>query len=161
MFSSKVILAVEVLLYLEQHRPDMSRQQGRDPKMLLGAGSCFRPTLLVVLRRLTEARYIIPAWQKKGYLRLVEPAEINLLQLVQLFHGDVCLGELYDHTLTIGRERIDSDSFRRLMSLDEKIRARLRRQLKSISLAELVMSMLPPVQRVPDEKIQNETVLYE
>lgn len=138
MFSSKVILAAEVLLYLEPQRPDIRKQPGREPKVLLEAGSPHRPALLAVLRRLVESRYIVLAPQGKGYLSLVDPAEISVLHLVQLFHGDVCIGEAYDHALTIGRERINSNSCRQLRCFEEQLRTHIRRQLGAMSLAELV-----------------------
>lgn len=136
MFSSKVILATEVLLYLEPQHPDVCKQRGRDPRMLLPPGSPHRAALLAVLRRLTESRYIVPDWQSKGYLLLAEPAEVSMLHLVQLFHGDVCIGEAYDHSLTLGAEKLNTDSYKSFRDCEKGLYDSIRRRLRKILVSD-------------------------
>lgn len=136
MFSSKVILAAEVLLYLEPQQPDVHKQRGRDPRMLLPPGSPHRAALLAVLRRLTESRYIVFDRQGKGYLRLAEPAEVSILHLVQLFHGDVCIGEAYDHYSTLGTEKLKTDSYRSFRNCEKRLYDSMHRRLRKILVSD-------------------------
>lgn len=138
MFSSKIILAAEVLLYLEPQRSDVHKQRGRDPRMLLPQRSTHRAALLAVLRRLTETRYIVPDRQGKGYLRLAEPSEVSLLHLIRLFHGDVCIGEAYDHYLTLGSEKLNTDSYRSFRDCEKGLSDSIRRRLRKIHVSDFV-----------------------
>lgn len=138
MFSSKVILATEVLLYLEPLHPDVHKQQGRDPRMLLPQGSLHRAALFAVLRRLTESRYIVPDRKGKGYLRLVEPSRVSMLDIVRLFHGDVCIGEAYDHYSTLGTEKLNTDSYRSFRDCEKGLYDSIRRRLRKILVSDFV-----------------------
>ena len=107
MISAKVTHAIHVLLQIE-------RQQRYTGKVRLftpadfGMQSFFhKATLRAVLKTLTEKGYI---GRKSGrgiitYELLRDPAQVTVYELVCVFHGSICIGEAYDHRLTVGAER--------------------------------------------------------
>lgn len=119
MLSSKVIIAAEVLLSLESETPvkslrDFRYPRGTDLTPLCEACRERKPLFRFVLRRLMEGGYIRSTNGKNSYALLKNPADVSLLSLVILFHGDLCIGELYAHRLTTGREDFRTPSSRRL-----------------------------------------------
>lgn len=131
MLSSKVIIAAEVLLSLEAEPDarglrDFRYPRGTDLTPLCEACRERKPLLRVVLRRLMEGGYIRCTNGKNSYALLKNPAEISLLSLVILFHGDLCIGELYAHRLTTGREDFRTPSSRRLRQWESEQYEQLR-----------------------------------
>lgn len=131
MLSSKVIIAAEVLLSLEAEPDarglrDFRYPRGTDLTPLFEACRERKPLFRVVLRRLMEGGYIRCTNGKNSYALLKNPAEISLLSLVILFHGDLCIGELYAHRLTTGREDFRTPSSRRLRQWESEQYEQLR-----------------------------------
>ena len=116
MLSSKVIMAVEILLTLgpsERDVRDRESQPGTDLSFFASERCCkslFRATVI----RLMQGGYIVRTGGKCRYALMKDPAGITLQHLISLFHGDICIGEAYAHHLTLGRENFHTASCRNL-----------------------------------------------
>lgn len=95
-----------------------------------------RTMSLSVLRRLAQAG-LIARMTKNRYVLLREPQGITLLELVRLFHNDLCIGEAYDHYHTFGRENYPSKHYRALMGLEKHMYEKWCGELAATTLARL------------------------
>lgn len=121
MLSAKVIIAIEVLLRLKWEQPDQRIASGKDLSDLLESIGVHKSTCMAVLRQLMQSGYIVIAGRRNCFVALRDPSQINVLQLVQLFHGDPCIGELYDHRKTLGRVSLGSQTDRNVIRYERRL----------------------------------------
>lgn len=108
-------MAVEVLLSLnmaQDDTPEQKKAQSKDVTFLATGNTMQKSILRNVLRRLLMTRYIsVNIGNPKKYALQKNPEEITLMHLIQLFHGDICIGESYDHYQVRGYESIPTQSY--------------------------------------------------
>lgn len=128
MFSPCVIIATEMLLNMEWSPEPENAGPGFDIRKL-ELGPQYRPFLRKVCRKLQEHAYIYQAKLPWHFVLLKNPEEITVLQVIRVFHGDVCLGEPYNHRLTLGGERYGSSSGRQFREFESEMKERCLRYL--------------------------------
>lgn len=155
MLSLKVIFAAEVLLRMDAQSDTQEKGcQDFDVRMLYDEIDVSQRSILrCVIRQLMQSRYIEMIGQNK-FLLLKKPAQITLLNLVSLFHGGVCIGELFDHYQMRGRENFTTETYRQLMIAERRLNDDLHTKLADITLAHLAEPLLKMPSHqilVPDE----------
>ena len=138
MFSPYVITAIEVLLRLDSQGAE---RRGTDFTKLLRLSAMRRPILRKVLRRLSVGRYIELVSAPNRYILRADIGEISLLQIIRLFHGDICLGEVYDHYQILGRENYDSEHYRVFMAYEHSLFATLSAELSVKAITDFKSSL--------------------
>lgn len=124
MLSTYVIQSVHVLLELDKVSK-MSNSPRRLAQNDFGVMSQLqRPVLRRVLRTLIRDKFIAIS-NSRTYSAVRHPDDITLLELVQLFHGDVCVGESYDHYLAMGRENFPTNEYLRLLEYEQTMKKTL------------------------------------
>lgn len=133
MFSQHVILAAEALLRLECWRPQecgLEHMRGVDIRTLREVvGSQYGFFIRRVLRRLIEERYVCCTRMPWYYVAMKDPRAVTMLELVRLFHGDICIGEAYCSRLALGRMPSGYLSGRNFRLRETEIRESLGRML--------------------------------
>lgn len=130
MLSTKVIIAVEILLSLEPPERDIREYKSPTGTDISGLVCEYRRACKMVLPRLMETGYIVRTNATYRFALMKDPEQITLLHLVRLFHGDLCIGELVDHPLTVGREKLRTPSGCKLYVWETAQRARWRERLR-------------------------------
>lgn len=138
MFSPYVITAIEVLLRLDS---EGAEQRGTDFTELLRLSAMRRPIVRKVLSRLSAGRYIELVSAPNRYILRADIGEISLLQVIRLFHGDICLGEAYDHYLTLGRENYDSEHYKVFIAYEHNVYETLAAELSVKALTDFKSSL--------------------
>ena len=126
MLSSNVIFAIEVLLRLDRVDPNTATAayvhvSGTDLSELLSANKMLKSSYLAVLRRLMQNGYIASTSRRNCFVALCDPNQITVLQLVKLFHGDICIGEQYAHRLTFGCGRPSTAAGCNLLAFENRL----------------------------------------
>lgn len=136
MFSSKIIIAIEVLLALDAPIVDADpcTPTGFDLSEYLSVYKMQKSVFRSVLRRLVQVEYVAQISGNKYVLRK-NPATITVLDLVQVLHGDLCLGEAYAHSMTYGRENFDSTACRNLRRYELQMYHMLRTKLSVLPIS--------------------------
>lgn len=146
MLSVTIICAAHVLLELDKVK-DCGQQQG---------GGLFSPefgifddlrrhTLRRVLRTLLRVGYI-QTTPNKRYTILKDVEQITLMDLIRIFHGDVCVGEVFDHYKSIGMENLKTPEYRNLLKLEIEISKELVQRFEAIRLRDFRDEL--PVHRI-------------
>lgn len=136
MFSQKIIFAVEILLQLELVEEVSRHSRGTDVSAYLSPGAMRRTMSSSVLRQLVQARYIASTGGRR-FVLLRDPSQITLLQLVQLFHGALCIGEPYDHYGTLGYENYPSQHYRALRRYEKRLSDKWSKELGERTISDL------------------------
>ena len=131
MFSYQIVSAIEVLLRMKQAQEEASPKELRqgfgmqeiDTDQLLD-----RSLMRLVFRKLLSKGYIAHANAPQHYKLATDPHQITILDLVALFHGDICIGEIYDHYLTRGRENYDTQFYQNLRAFESVLHRELRQK---------------------------------
>lgn len=147
MFSSEVVLAVEVLLSLNKYQesaPDEKCAKTKDVAFLASGNTMRKAILRKVLRKLWTERYIsVKLGNPKKYALVKDPNEITVLNLIQLFHGDICIGEGYDHYLARGHENIPTQSYVLFWLYEKKLYQQLRDEFETMPITRFKQPATP------------------
>lgn len=135
-------MAVEVLLNLEEFSGAeivLRGMRGRDVSFIPITTVAGKSILRKVLRTLVKHKYItLKVKIPPTYLLLKKPADITLQELVTLFHGNICIGEAYDHNLARGIEKLSSPSHRLFCKFEADLRMIISEKLLATSLVDFV-----------------------
>lgn len=138
MFSSSVIWAIHVLSELDKYRAQVSaeRQGKKKVGMLFSTTNRMqKPVLRNVLKKMVTAGYIEllpgPSYELKMDIR-----KISVGKLIRLFHGNICIGEPYDHYQTIGRESFRTEDYRNLLQFENTLQESLEKQLQAVNISD-------------------------
>lgn len=134
MFSSHVAWAVYVLIEL-----DKVLNTGNNPKgMIISTDNKMHKSVLHnVLRRLMSIGYIARTSSYNKYRLTVNISQVSIYALVKLFHGDVCIGEIYDHCHTIGKENFTTAEFNNFLSYERDFKESICIRMQETYLCDL------------------------
>ena len=141
MFSANVIWAVHILSELDKHRAEVSarKQNKKSPGMRFTATSPMQKSVLrCVLKRLVSVGYIelLPSPQLSYKLK-TDIRQITIIGLIRIFHGGICMGEIYDHYQTVGKEMFRTGEYGKLLLFENKLRQSIEKQLLTMHIGEL------------------------
>lgn len=137
MLSVHIICAVHVLQELDKARCNTKKpDRGLFPDDFHLDDDFRRPILRRVLRTLLRLGYVEVSTKKK-YTVHIDVGEITLMDLVRIFHGEVCIGESFDHYLSVGPEYLKTREYQHLLKFESLLQGELTRRLEGIRLRDL------------------------
>lgn len=141
MLSSQVIWAIHVLSQLDNYE-QISSDRNVDKRynkglILTTDNKMQKPVLRNVLRKLATAGYIESQSVYNAYRLKIDISDISIFQLIQLFHGGICIGEIYDHAQTIGKELFQTGEYRTLQGLESELQQTMENRLQMIRIVNL------------------------
>lgn len=141
MFSSSVIWAIHVLSELDDFERTCAASASGDRLnrgLILTTDNKMQKSILrSVLRKLVTVGYIENRFAYNAYRLRRDISDISIFQLVQLFHGGVCIGEPFDHSQTVGKEMFRTGEYGKLLLFENKQRQSIEKQLLTMHIGEL------------------------
>lgn len=135
MFSSSVIWAIHVLSELGRYERDSSDEINRGV-VFTTDNQMQKPVLRKVMKKLVAAGYVERLSANNAYRLATDISSLTVCDLIRHFHGGICIGEIYDHYQTVGREPFRTKGYRDFLQFENKLQKSLEKQLQKISVGD-------------------------
>lgn len=140
MFSANVIWAIHILSELDKHQAEVSagKQDKKSSGMRFTTSSQMqKPVLRCVLKKLVSVGYIelLPP-PRLSYKLKIDIRHVTIIGLIHIFHGGICMGEIYDHYKTVGKEFFNTEAYRNLLNFESSLQKSLEQQLQAVCIGD-------------------------
>lgn len=130
MLSVKVVCALQILKELSIQKK-ISPRIGLNVAELKKRGTVKPSIYPKVLVKLREKKYISQIGN--SYKLIISLEEVSLEDLITLFHGGICIGEVFDDLL--GKNYSEVENYKEIARTEKNIKNEFARYLKKVNLA--------------------------